>query len=110
MTTQSDLAINQEEQAALEARSSSGSTVKIGSTALAFFLMVHQPWVLAPPTDRQVTVIETNGTATEAFSLQITQEDLVFQLARVHRVLTNEQVELDEESSRILYKNLWALY
>ena len=109
MTTLSDLTAHQ--QAALEARGSSGSTLKATSAAIGLLLLTHQPSSgLAAAADKRMLAGETLGTGTEIVSLRITQQDLLAQLSRVFRTLSTEQVDLDAEASRILYQNLWSLY
>jgi hypothetical protein len=109
MTTLSEQTLNQD--AALEARGSSGSTLKATSAAIGFLLMAHQVSSgLMASSEKHVMGPETLGTGTEIVSLRITAQDLLTQLSRVFRTLSTEQVDLDAEASRILHRNLWALY
>jgi hypothetical protein len=109
MTTLSEQTLNQD--VALDARGSSGSTLKATSAAIGFLLMAHQiSSGLVGASERRVFVPETAGTGTEIVSLRITAQDLLAQLSRVFRTLSAEQVDLDAEASRMLRKNLWSLY
>jgi|SRR3990172_1174576 len=109
MTTLSDLTLRQE--AALDARGSSGSTLKATSAAIGLLLMANQASSgFAATPDRRLLGGETRGTGTEVVSLRITRQDLLAQLSRVYSALSTEQVDLDAEASRILYQNLWSLY
>jgi len=109
MTTVSEQTLNQ--HAALDARGSSGSTLKTTSAAIGLLMLTHQAssgFTAAP--EKRVFRGGTIGTGTEIVSLRITQQDLLAQLSRVYRALSTEQVDLDAEASRILYQNLWSLY
>jgi hypothetical protein len=109
MTTLSDETLRR--QVGLEARGTSGSTLKATSTALGLLLLTLQAGSgLAASPEKRVFGGETVGTGTEIVSLRITQQDLVAQLSRVYRALSSQQVELDAEASRVLYQNLWSLY
>lgn len=109
MTTLSDETVRR--QASLEARGTSGSTLKITSAALSLLFLAHQSGLgTSSASGKSIITDETVGTATAIVSLRITDQDLLAQLSRVYRVLSSEQVDLDVESSRILYQNLWSLY
>ena len=101
------------------ARGSSGSTLKVTSSAAAIglILMANQGWGIAALPGKRVSVAktinpgpQTIGTGAEIVSLRITEQDLAAQLSRVFRTLSAEQVELDADASRILHQNLWSLY
>lgn len=109
MTTLSEQTFNQE--AAFDARGSSGSTLQGTSAAIGLLLMMYQVGSgLSAASEQRVFGKETIGTGTEIVSLRITPQDLLVQLSRVFRTLSTEQVDLDAEASRILRQNLWSLY
>jgi hypothetical protein len=108
MTTLTDQALRQ--HASLEARGSSGSTLK-ASAALTLWLLAQQGYTAhAAPADKHVFSHETMGTGTAIVSLRITEQDVLAQLARVYRTLSSEQMDLDADARRVLYANLWSLY
>jgi hypothetical protein len=108
-TTLADDTFRQE--ASLDARGTSGSTLKATSVALGLLLLAYQanPAVAGEPA-RYAFPGQTAGTGTEIVSLRITENDLLSQLARVYQTLSREQVDLDADATRVLYENLWSLY
>jgi hypothetical protein len=102
--------ISARRQIELEARSSSGSSLR-AATALGFLLAVSQPATLPVLVlDRRVVLRETDGTAAEPMSLRITEADLFAQINRVYDDLLRKQVDLDFDARKILYRRLWNLY
>jgi hypothetical protein len=52
----------------------------------------------------------TSGTISRAISLEIRDIDLFRQINRIYDDLLNNQHDLDLDSKRALYTNLWDLY
>lgn len=94
----------------LEARGTAGST--LAKTALLSLVLVLAQYA-APLREldlSRVQLIRTAGTVSEPSSLQINEMDIFEQINRVYDDLLVNQVELDAESKRVLYANLWDLY
>jgi hypothetical protein len=108
MTTLVDQSLRDE--AVREARGSSGLTLRTAG-ALSLILLTQQAHPdLVAALNKHLFAGETKGTGTAIVSLRITEQDVLAQLARVYRELSREQVDLDAETRRILYANLWSLY
>jgi|GEM_PF-3720766 len=94
----------------LEARGTTGSAF-VKTAALSLALILSQQSV--PHREDDSAVVRqtlTHGTLSHPLSLQITELDVFAQMNRVYDDLLRNQVELDSESQRALYSNLWDLY
>ena len=80
-------------------------------TALGLALLCAQ--YSAKPIDLQDNYIYlpgTQGTIARPLSLDLSEIDLFYQMNQVYDDLLRNQIELDTDSKRALYGNLWNLY
>lgn len=104
------MTILEQKKQELEARGTTGSTL-IATTALSLALLFAQ-YSYSPVTvdDRDVKFALTEGTVLQPLSLRLSEMDLFDQINRLYDDMLKNQVELDADSKRALYKNLWDLY
>lgn len=104
------MTILEQKKQELEARGTTGSTL-IATTALSLALLLAQ-YSYSPVTvdDRNVKFALTEGTVSQPLSLRLSEMDLFDQINRLYDDMLKNQVELDADSKRALYKNLWDLY
>ena len=80
-------------------------------TALTAALLIAQFSHLPVPIEDTVTLSRgTSGTASQAVSLEVRDIDLFRQINRIYDDLLKNQQDLDPDSKRALYANLWDLY
>lgn len=80
-------------------------------TTLAVAFLIAQYSHLPVPIEDSGTLYRgTSGTVSEAISLEIHDIDLFRQLNRIYDDLLRNQQDLDPDSKRALYANLWDLY
>jgi hypothetical protein len=104
------MTISHEKKQEFEALGTQGSTL-IRTTALSVALALAQyssPIVSVDHT--RIEVRRTEGTISQPLSFQLDELDLFNQINRVYDDLLRNQVDLDSESKRALYANLWNLY
>jgi len=102
------MTVAEEKNRELDAKSS-GSTVLASSISLA--LLLGQYAFLPLPIDDSYRLVHgTEGTLARAISLEINEIDLFKQINRIHDELLRNQRDLDVDSRRALYQNLWELY
>ena len=95
---------------ALEARGTTGSTI-VKSALLGLVIALAQyPAPRVDSGESRVRLGGTEETFTVPFILQVTEMDLLVEMSRVHNAILENQVELDIDSKRVLYSNLWDLY
>jgi hypothetical protein len=95
----------------LEAQGTVGYLI-VTTTALGLAVALAQhsysPAVLSE--QQNITLIAAEGTRSEALASEINELDLFQQINRVYDDLLKNQVELDADSKRALYTQLWDLY
>ena len=104
------MTISDERKQELEARGTGGSKF-ITATALSVALFLAQYSAsLIDIAQCDFRSVGTAGTESQPLSLQFTEIDVFRQINRVYDDLLQDQVELDAESKRAIYGNLWDLY
>ncbi len=94
----------------LEAYATAGVTVGATTAAVSLALLLAQYSFLPVDfRDNRIQWPATPGTVC-ILSLEITDIDVFNQVNRVYDELLKNQVDLDTESKRALYQNLWNLY
>lgn len=94
----------------LEVRGTTGSLL-IATTALSVALLLEQYSASGLiQENKSIRLPGTDVTATRPYSLEITELDVFKQINRIYDQLLKNQVELDSDSKRALYSNLWDLY
>ena len=104
------MTILHEKKQEFEARGTQGSTL-VRTTALSVVLALAQyssPVVSIDHT--RIEVRRTEGTISQPRSFQLDEFDLFNQINRVYNDLLRNQIDLDSESKRAFYVNLWDLY
>ena len=82
------------------------------ATALGVALVLAQyatPRICEKPAG-SIRLAGTEGTVAKSDSLEINELDVFKQIDRIYDSLLKNQVELDNDSKRALYSNLWNLY
>jgi hypothetical protein len=101
------MTISESKLSEIEVGNTSGSVLT--TTALSLMLLMANYGPIQKP-DEWIILSKTEGTVSEPLSLQISAGDVFSQLNRVYGDLLRDQVELDLESKKVLYANLWDLY
>ncbi len=105
-----DMTIVEDKIRELEVHGTRGVTV-VTSTALSLALLLAQYSFSPVEFDHnRIKLPGTQGTISQSLSLQITAMDLFSQINRVYDNLLKNQIDLDADSKRALYANLWDLY
>src|SRR2546428_88930 len=95
----------------LAAYGTAGSTLMATTLGLTLFIAQHSTFPAIFPAENEKSRIQPAGTkGTVSISLQLTELDVFKQINRVYDLLLKNQVELDIDSKRALYSNLWNLY
>lgn len=104
------MATIEEKNERLDVHGTAGSTL-FPITALSLTLLLAQ-YSFSPVevNDRRVELRGTEATLSRALLSQIDSMDLFRQINRVYDDLQKNLVELDADSKRALYENLWNLY
>jgi len=107
-----DMTIAEDKIRELEAHGTAGATTVKTAAAIGLTLLLAQYSSLIVDSREAVKLFSagTQGTSFQVLSLRITELDLFGQLNRVYEEILTNQVDLDEDSKRILYSNLWNLY
>jgi hypothetical protein len=94
----------------LDAHGTAGVTA-VTITALGLILLFAQYSVVPIDLqDKRIYLPGTQGTISRPLSLEISEIDLFNQVNRIYDELLKNQIELDTDSKRALYGNLWNLY
>jgi hypothetical protein len=95
----------------LDANATAAGSSSLIATALAVALLIaqysHLPVLIE---DGKTGNRGTSGTISHAISLEVSEIDLFRQINRVYDDLLKNQQDLDPDSKRALYANLWDLY
>jgi hypothetical protein len=86
-----------------------GSTL-IATTLTVALLIAQYSHLPVPLEDSETLFRGTSGTISQAISLEIRDIDLFRQINRIYDDLLKNQQDLDRDSKRALYANLWDLY
>lgn len=104
------MAISDSTYLGFEARGTAGSTI-VKSAILSLALVLAQyPVSRFELGESSVRFAGTDETLAETFMFQATEMDLLLEMNRIYEDLFRNQVELDADSKRALYSNLWDLY
>jgi hypothetical protein len=88
-----------------------GSSLFATTLTVALALLIAQYSHLPVPIEDSGTLYRgTSGTVSEAISLEVRDIDLFRQINRIYDDLVRNQQDLDPDSKRALYANLWDLY
>jgi hypothetical protein len=88
-----------------------GATVVTTTTVLGLVLLFAQYSVVPfDVQEKRFYLPGTQGTISRPQSLEISEVDLFNQVNRIYDELLKNQIELDTDSKRALYGNLWNLY
>lgn len=93
----------------IEARSSSGSSV-LATTALSLALLTLQGSMPTRDLENVTARTATSNTNALPLSRSIESIDVFNEISRIYDDLLHNQVDLDPDSHRALYANLWDLY
>ena len=94
----------------LDSNGTAGVTA-VTITALGIALLSAQYSVMPIDLrDKHIYLPGTQGTISRTLSLEISEIDLFHQVNRIYDELLKNQIELDTDSKRALYGNLWNLY
>src|SRR4051794_23262131 len=94
----------------LDANATAAGSSSLIATALTVALLVAQYSHLPISIEDSRMHPGTSGTISQAISLEIGEIDLFRQINRVYDDLLRNQQDLDSDSKRALYANLWDLY
>lgn len=95
----------------LDANATAGSTLISTALTVALTLLTAQYSHLpVQPEESRTQYRGTSGTISEAISLEVRDVDLFQQINRIYDYLLKNQQDLDPDSKRALYTNLWDLY
>jgi hypothetical protein len=104
------MTISESKTRELEARGTTGSTIaRTAALGLALIIAQHS-LPHRDVTPGAIKLTGTEGTISQPMALQINELDVFSQINRVYDDLLRNQVELDSDSKRALYTNLWDLY
>ena len=104
------MTISESKTRELEARGTAGSTL-VRTAALSLALLIAQHSLPQREVDSsEIKLTGTEGTVLQTMTLQLNELDVFSQVNRVYDDLLKNQVELDSDSKRALYANLWDLY
>jgi hypothetical protein len=104
------MAISDSTYLGLEARGTAGSTI-VKSAVLSLALVLSQyPLPRLDSGENGVRLAGTEETCGVSFLLQASEMELLFEMNRIYDDLLKNQVELDVDSKRTLYSNLWDFY
>lgn len=92
------------------ARGTGGSTLFAATALSAALIILQHSAAPIDPDRRSIRRWGTEGTASEPLSLRISEMEIFKQINRVYDDLLRSQMELDAESKRAVYSNLWDLY
>lgn len=94
----------------LEARGTTGSTVMKSAALTLAIVLAQYPVSRLDAGESTVRLAGTEETLAVPFTLQTTEMDLLLEMNRVYNELLGNQVDLDIDSKRVLYSNLWDFY
>jgi hypothetical protein len=94
----------------LEARGTTGSTLAKSAILSLVLVLAQYPISRLDSGESNVRLADTVETLSEPFFSQATEMDLLLEMNRVYDDLLRNQIELDIDSKRTLYSNLWDLY
>lgn len=104
------MTILNEKKQEFEARGTQGSAL-VRTTALSVaFALAQYSSPVVPIDHTRIEVRRTEGTISQPLSFQLDELDLFNQINRVYDDLLRNQIDLDSDSKRALYVNLWDLY
>ena len=105
------MAISDSTYLGLEARGTAGSTIVKSAMILSLALVLAQyPVSRFDSEESSVRLAGTDETLANPFTLQATEMELLLEMNRIYDNLLSNQVDLDIDSKRALYSNLWDLY
>ena len=105
-----DMTATEDKIRELDARGTAGM-LAVTTTALGLALLFAQYSVVPIDLqDKRIYLPGTQGTISRSLSLEISEMDLFNQVNKIYDELLKNQIDLDTDSKRALYGNLWNLY
>jgi hypothetical protein len=104
------MAISDSTYLGFEARGTTGSTIMKSAALTLAIVLAQYPISRLDSGESSIRLAGTEETLARPLMLQTTEMDLLLEMNRVYNDLLGNQVDLDIDSKRVLYSNLWDLY